>query len=135
EDLKRAGYFVEDDRGPRVFSTLFSSIVSRPRVVTTELRGTGRARRAVHDGKTEKVVAPPLIEPHGHIGRFDIRRSLGSGGMGEIFEGHDIDLDRTVAIKVLASRYVEDETMKQRFLREARMASKLNNPNTAQTHN
>ncbi len=131
EDLKRAGYFVEDDRGPRVFSTLFSSIVSRPRVVTTELRDTDRAAMAVHDGKTEKVAAPPLIEPHGHIGRFDIRRSLGSGGMGEIFEGHDIDLDRTVAIKVLASRYVEDETMKQRFLREARMASQLNHANIA----
>ena len=131
EDLKRAGYFVEDDRGPRVFSTLFSSIVSRPRVVTTELRDTDRAAMAVHDGKTEKVMAPPLIEPHGHIGRFDIRRSLGSGGMGEIFEGHDIDLDRTVAIKVLASRYVEDETMKQRFLREARMASQLNHANIA----
>ncbi|HWC76696.1 MAG TPA: serine/threonine-protein kinase, partial [Blastocatellia bacterium] len=131
EDLKRAGYFIEDDRGPRVFSTLFSSIVSRPRVVTTELRETDRAAMAVHDGKTEKVIAPPLIEPHGHIGRFDIRRSLGAGGMGEIFEAYDTDLRRTVAIKVLAAKYVEDETMKQRFLREARMASQLNHPNIA----
>ena len=131
EDLKRAGYFIEDERGPRVFSTLFSTIVSRPRVVTTELRETDRAAMAVHDGKTEKVVAPPLIEPHGHIGRFDIRRTLGAGGMGEIFEAHDTELDRTVAIKVLASKYVEDETMKQRFLREARMASQLNHANIA----
>lgn len=131
EDLKRAGYFIEDDRGPRIFSTLFSSVVSRPRVITTELRETDRAAMAVHDGKTEKVVAPPLIEPKGHIGRFDIRRSLGAGGMGEIFEAHDTELHRTVAIKVLASKYVEDETMKQRFLREARMASQLNHANIA----
>jgi tRNA A-37 threonylcarbamoyl transferase component Bud32 len=131
EDLKRAGYFIEDERGPRVFSTLFSTIVSRPRVVTTELRETDRAAMAVHDGKTEKVVAPPLIEPDGHIGRFDIRRTLGAGGMGEIFEAHDTELDRTVAIKVLASKYVEDETMKHRFLREARMASQLNHANIA----
>ena len=131
EDLKRAGYFIEEDRGPRIFSTMFSSIISRPRIITTELRETDRAAMAVHDGKTEKVAAPPLIEPEGHIGRFDIRRSLGSGGMGEIFEAYDTDLQRTVAIKVLASKHIEDETMKQRFLREARMASQLNHPNIA----
>ena len=35
EDLKRAGYFIEEDRGPRLFSTLFETIISRPRVITT----------------------------------------------------------------------------------------------------
>jgi tRNA A-37 threonylcarbamoyl transferase component Bud32 len=131
EDLKRAGYFIEDDRGPRVFSSLFASVVSRPRIITTELRETDRAAMAVHDGRTEKVAAPPLIEPEGHIGRFDILRALGSGGMGDIFEARDTELHRSVAIKVLASKHIEDETMKRRFLREARMASQLNHPNIA----
>ncbi|HKQ08298.1 MAG TPA: protein kinase [Blastocatellia bacterium] len=131
EDLKRAGYFIEEERGPRLFSTLFETIISRPRVITTELKDTDRAALAVHDGKTEKVIAPPLLEAHGHIGRFDIRSSLGAGGMGEIFEGYDTDLHRPVAIKVLAAKHIEDETMKQRFLREARMASQLNHPNIA----
>lgn len=134
EDLKRAGYFIHEDRGPRIFSTLFSSVISRPRVITTEMRETDRAAMAVHDGKTEKVAAPPLIEPAGHIGRFEIRRTLGAGGMGEIFESYDTELQRTVAIKVLASKHIEDETMKQRFLREARMASQLNHPNIATIH-
>jgi serine/threonine-protein kinase len=131
EDLKRAGYFIEEERGPRLFSRLFETIISRPRVITTELKDTDRAALAVHDGKTEKVIAPPLLEADGHIGRFDIRCSLGAGGMGEIFEGYDTDLQRPVAIKVLAAKYIEDETMKQRFLREARMASQLNHPNIA----
>ena len=131
EDLKRAGYFIQEERGPRIFSTMFSSVISRPRIITAELRDTDRAVMAVHDGKTEKVAAPPLIEPEGHIGRFEIRRSLGSGGMGEIFESYDTELQRTVAIKVLASKHIEDGTMKQRFLREARMASQLNHPNIA----
>lgn len=131
EDLKRAGYFIEEERGPRLFSKLFETIISRPRVITTELKDTDRAALAVHDGKTEKVIAPPLLEADGHIGRFDIRCSLGAGGMGEIFEGYDTDLHRPVAIKVLASKHIEDETMKQRFLREARMASQLNHPNIA----
>ena len=131
EDLKRAGYFIEEERGPRLFSTLFETIISRPRVITTELKDTDRAALAVHDGKTEKVLAPPLLEADGHIGRFDIRASLGAGGMGEIFEGYDTDLQRPVAIKVLAAKHIEDDTMKQRFLREARMASQLNHPNIA----
>jgi serine/threonine-protein kinase len=131
EDLKRAGYFIEDERGARLFSSKFSSVISRPRMVTAELRPTDLAAMAVHDGKTEKVAAPPLIEPEGHIGRFDIRRSLGAGGMGEIFEAYDTDLHRTVAIKVLASKFVEDEAMKQRFLREAQMASRINHTNIA----
>jgi serine/threonine-protein kinase len=134
EDLKRAGYFIEDERGAHIFSTLFASVISRPRVITTELRETDRAALPVHDGKTEKVMAPPLIEPSGHIGRFEIRRSLGAGGMGEIFECYDTDLLRTVAVKVLAAKHVEDENMKKRFLREARMASKLNHPNIATIH-
>src|ERR1044071_131263 len=57
EDLKRAGYFIEEERGPRLFSTLFETIISRPRVITTELKDTDRAALAVHDGKTEKVLA------------------------------------------------------------------------------
>jgi eukaryotic-like serine/threonine-protein kinase len=134
EDLKRAGYFLEEERGARIFSTKFSSVISRPRMITTELRDTDRAAMAVHDGKTEKVAAPPLIEPHGHIGRFDIHRSLGAGGMGEIYEAYDTELQRTVAIKVLVSKFVENESMKQRFLREARMASQLNHPNIATIH-
>lgn len=130
-DLKRAGYFIEDDRGPRVFSTLFPAIISRSHVITTELRETDRAAMALHGARTEKIISPPLIEPDGYIGRFNICKSLGSGGMGEIFEAYDTELQRRVAIKVLASRYVEDPTMNQRFLREARMASQLNHSNIA----
>jgi serine/threonine-protein kinase len=51
--------------------------------------------------------------------------------MGDIFQAYDTELRRTVAIKVLASKYVEDGPMKRRFLREARMASQLNHPNIA----
>ncbi|MGH9822595.1 MAG: protein kinase domain-containing protein [Blastocatellia bacterium] len=131
EDLKRAGYFVEDERGPRIFSTLFESIISRPRIITTELKDTDRAALAIHEARTEKITTAPLIEPNGYIDRFAIRRSLGAGGMGEIFEAYDKDLHRIAAIKVLASKYVEDDAMKRRFLREARMASKLNHPNIA----
>src|SRR5215471_2353155 len=129
--LKRAGYFTEDDRGPRVFSSLFSSVISRPKVITTELRDSDLAAMAIRETGPERMPPTPLIEPHGFIDRFTIHRTLGSGGMGEIFQGYDTELRRIVAIKVLASKYVEDDAMKRRFLREARMASQLNHPNIA----
>lgn len=116
EDLKRAGYFIEDERGPRIFSYLFEAVISRPRKMIAQM------------GEADQT---PLIEPQGHIGRFQIRRALGAGGMGEVFEAYDTQLQRTVAIKVLAPKYVEDEAIRERFLREARMASKLNHPNIA----
>jgi tRNA A-37 threonylcarbamoyl transferase component Bud32 len=130
QDLKRAGYFIEDERGPRIFSTLFQAVVSRRRFITSALSDTDRAAMAIGEYGGERVL-PPLLEPEGYIGRFNIRRSLGAGGMGEIFEAYDTKLHRTVAIKVLAPKYTEDEAMKQRFLREARMASQLNHPNIA----
>lgn len=129
-DLKRAGYFIQDERSTRIFSTLFSSVISRPKLITTELSEADRAVAALYEAKTEKVL-PPLIEPKGYIGRFSIRKLLGAGGMGEIFEGYDTELQRRVAIKILVSRYVEDPAMKQRFLREGRMASQLNHANIA----
>src|SRR5215471_5476590 len=36
-----------------------------------------------------------------HYGRYEVRRSLGAGGYGDVFLGHDDQLDRPVAIKVL----------------------------------
>ncbi len=130
-DLKRAGYFIEDDRGPRLFSSVFETVIGRAPAVTTELRGTDLAALALRGEVARRVIEPPLIEPKGRIGRFKIKRSLGAGGMGEIFEAYDSELQRPVAIKVLAARYVEDQAMKRRFLREARMASKLNHQNIA----
>src|SRR5262245_38305524 len=131
QDLKRSGYFIEDDRGPRLFSSLFSSVISRPKMITTELRDSDLAAMAIRDTTAERKTTTPLIEPDGYIDRFTIHRSLGSGGMGEIFQGYDTELRRNVAIKVLASKYVEDDPMKRRFLREARLASQLNHPNIA----
>src|SRR5215472_6588301 len=81
QELKRSGYFVEDDRGPRLFSSLFSSVISRPKVITTELRDSDLAAMAIRESVAERLPPTPLIEPDGYIDRFTIHRSLGSGGM------------------------------------------------------
>src|SRR5262245_39334060 len=60
------------------------------------------------------------------IGRYQIRRLLGGGGMGVVYLAHDPELDRLVALKVpkLASPGAEE-----RFLREARAAAAVTHPN------
>src|SRR5919112_4139964 len=62
-------------------------------------------------------------------GRYRIESTLGQGGMAAVYLAHDSELDRAVAIKVLAEHLASDEAFRQRFLREARMAAKLSHPN------
>ena len=55
---------------------------------------------------------------------------IGSGGMGRVFRATDTDLRRDVAVKVLAERYADDESVRARFRREAHAAARLSgNPN------
>ena len=67
------------------------------------------------------------------IGRYEIRRRVGSGAMGQIYEAHDPIIDRRVAIKVLRAEFVErpDGSLGgiDRFRQEARAAGRLLHPN------
>src|ERR1017187_8995761 len=63
------------------------------------------------------------------LGPYEIVAPLGAGGMGEVYQARDTRLDRTVAIKILATQVSEDSEAKQRFDREARAISSLNHPN------
>src|SRR3990167_2762436 len=62
------------------------------------------------------------------ISHFKITEKLGQGGMGVVYRGIDLDLDRPVAIKVLPPESQQDEDSIARFLREAKTASKLQHP-------
>jgi serine/threonine protein kinase len=63
------------------------------------------------------------------LGRYEIRRQIGVGGMGEVFLAHDSQLDRNVALKVLLPEFCLDSDRVQRFKLEAKAASALNHPN------
>ena len=61
-------------------------------------------------------------------GRYEVGDLLGRGGMGAVYLGTDVALDRQVAIKVLPPDLAHDETFVQRFEHEARTAAKLDHP-------
>ncbi|MGH9267593.1 MAG: protein kinase domain-containing protein, partial [Acidimicrobiales bacterium] len=61
-------------------------------------------------------------------GRYEVTRRLASGGMADVFMGHDRLLGRTVAVKVLHAEFARDRAFIERFRREAQAAAKLNDP-------
>ena len=61
--------------------------------------------------------------------RYEIRAPLGKGGMGTVYRGWQLSVDREVAIKVIHPKLSDDRSAVKRFLREARLASRLSQPN------
>jgi serine/threonine protein kinase len=68
------------------------------------------------------------MTPGTKLGPYEIQSPLGAGGMGEVYRALDTRLDRTVAVKVLASHLSSSPELKQRMEREARAISALNHP-------
>jgi serine/threonine protein kinase/ketosteroid isomerase-like protein len=66
--------------------------------------------------------------------KYRLDRMLGRGGMGAVYAGTHLDLDRPVAIKLLLSDFTADADAMERFRREARAAARLNHPNVADTY-
>ncbi len=59
---------------------------------------------------------------------FDVVRPLGEGAFAKVFLGRERALDRPVAVKVLRRSLAADDTARQRFVREARLAAKIHHP-------
>ena len=66
--------------------------------------------------------------------RYEVIRSIGEGGMANVYLGYDTILDRNVAIKVLRGDLSNDEKFVRRFQREALSASSLAHPNIVEMY-
>lgn len=88
----------------------------------------------------EKLEAPPVssaatptIKPE-RVGRYVVLERLGRGGMGEVYSARDTELDRTVALKFLATESIGGHSSVERLIREAKALSALNHPNIVTVH-
>lgn len=63
------------------------------------------------------------------LGKYEILKELGRGGMSVVYQAIDTTLGRLVALKVLAPHYRWDPVFVERFIREARVAARLDHPN------
>ena len=103
-------------------------------------RFTPEAIRAAHPELAEEVLdhlemfidlSQGTEEPErlGSLGDYVLKRRLGRGGMGVVYEAWESSMDRRVALKVLPSAIAADDRAVTRFIREARAAGRLNHPN------
>ncbi len=67
-------------------------------------------------------------------GRFSLEQELGRGGMGVVYLARDVQLERPVAIKLLAPHLAARDDMRRRFLREARTAAQCFHPHIVPIH-
>jgi serine/threonine protein kinase len=70
----------------------------------------------------------PLL-PGTKLGPYEIKSSLGAGGMGEVYRATDTKLGRDVALKLLPPEVAHDPERLARFQREAKSLAQLDHPN------
>jgi serine/threonine protein kinase len=84
----------------------------------------------------KQLLTPPSHpEMLGRIGRYEVERLIGSGGMGVVFKAFDTELNRPVAIKVLAPYLAGSGAARKRFAREARAAAAVVHEHVVPIHN
>jgi len=68
------------------------------------------------------------------FGHYELRSSIGVGGMGEVYLAYDVVKQRTVALKLLRTELATDPDFQERFRRESRIAAQLNEPHVIPVH-
>ena len=74
------------------------------------------------------------LAPGTRLGSYEVTAKIGEGGMGEVWQAHDTELGRDVALKILPEAFATDPDRLARFQREAQVLASLNHPNIAQIH-
>ncbi|MGZ0167356.1 MAG: serine/threonine-protein kinase [Planctomycetales bacterium] len=109
---------------------------SQPRTGSWHASRWQRRPTAWTESMARQLLSPPSHpEMLGRIGRYEVERLIGAGGMGVVFKAFDTELNRPVAIKVLAPFLAGSGAARQRFAREARAAAAVVHEHVVAIHN
>ena len=92
------------------------------------------------DSLADDLSISGLLDPPSHpellgrLGRYEIERLIGRGGMGLVFRAFDPQLHRVVALKMLAPHFAASKEARERFAREARAVAALTHPHLVAIH-
>ena len=120
--LLKAGYLRETEgKQLRVFSKLLTQFAR------------GAEGRAIGATVAESDTAPSSsteadLSPGARINQYEVVSRAGKGGMGVVYRGRDLVLQRPVALKVIRPDLLDQATFRDRFVREARSAAGLAHP-------
>jgi len=89
---------------------------------------TGIVAACPHDGTTLVTLARDPMIGTCLMGKYDIIDVIGHGGMGVVYKGRQVLMERIVAIKMLQSQHIADSMSVKRFHQEGKASSKLNHP-------
>ncbi|HNA73316.1 MAG TPA: hypothetical protein PKW73_08255, partial [Candidatus Obscuribacter sp.] len=87
---------------------------------------TGVVKACPHDGAALVALARDPMIGTCLMGKYDIIDVIGHGGMGVVYKGRQVLMERTVAIKMLQSQHIADSQSVQRFLREGKASCRMN---------
>ncbi len=93
-----------------------------------------RAKVATLKQVRQILQSPSHPEMLGRLDGYEIESFLGQGGFGVVFKAHDSELNRPVAIKVLAPHLASSGVARRRFAREAQAAAAVVHPNVVPIH-
>ena len=74
------------------------------------------------------------LEPGTVVAGYRIESLVGRGGMGVVYRASQLNLERVVALKVIAPELLDEEDIRRRFLAEARAAASVDHPNVIPVH-
>jgi serine/threonine protein kinase len=75
------------------------------------------------------MAASTVLSPGSRFTRYTTEAVVGRGGMSIVYAARDLELDRQVALKVMALSGRGDDRFRERFLRESRLAASIDHPN------
>ncbi|MCR9202496.1 MAG: serine/threonine protein kinase [Planctomycetaceae bacterium] len=114
-----------------VEETIIPELPDATSLVTAQVDDTGLMPSVPVDSFLDPASHPEML---GRIGKYDIEREIGRGGMGIVLKGFDSELNRPVAIKLLSPHLASSGIARQRFIREARAAAAVVHENVVAIH-